>query len=239
MRRQKSRNHVSEGTSNAAIEFTSSQYNEKIKFAAKGANNEREDATDDKGIKKDKADADDEKDTEISEKKNNSAVSKSPRSKSGNKKSNDDAAAAKKCESGEKADERKDGDKEIADEKQASGIPLGDIAKIEKYITSTRIEVLQTLHQICFEALGKTNLLKKSLRQFAGFDFDKDSNEFEKKLKETQKFELPKLRGVCEGLQLDKKGSKDAVSHRICEFLLAPNGSEEAADEEIGEEEGE
>lgn len=255
----------------------------------KAADNVRDDAKDDKGVKKDKDDVEKdsgEKDTEASDKKNSSAVSKSPRSKPANKKNNDDATAAKKADSGEKRDDGKDckggkdgkdekegkdgknakdgkdgkdvkdgkDDKdgkdgkdgkveanENADDKQPNGIPLGDIAKIEKYITSTRIEVLQTLHQICFDAVGKTNLLKKSLRQFAGFDFDKDDDEYEKKLKETQKFELPKLKSVCEGLQLDKKGSKEAVSQRICEFLLAPTGSEDTVEEEEDgeEEEGE
>lgn len=246
MQRRKPRNHVSELSNNAEIKCRGNKMM-KLKFTAKAADNERDDVTEDKGTKKDKVDVDKEageKDIEATDKKNNSVVSKSPRSKPTNKKNNDDAAAAKKADSSEKGDDGKDDDdddneNENADEKQPNGIPLGDIAKIDKYITSTRIEVLQTLHQICFDAVGKTNLLKKNLRQFSGFGCDKDSDEYEKKLKETQKFDLPKLKGVCEGLQLDKKGSKEAVSQRICEFLLAPTGSEDVADEEDGEEEGE
>lgn len=214
----------------------------KLKFAAKAADNDRADASADKGIKKDKDDVDKdgggEKAAEASDKKNNSAVSKSPRGKPANKKNSDDAAAAKKSDSGDKGGDGNGDDNENADDKQPNGIPLGDIANVEKYITATRIEGLQTLHQICFDTVGKTNMLKKSLRQFAGFAFDKDSNEYEKKLKETQKFDVAKLKGVCEGLQLDKKGSKEAVSQRICEFLLAPTGSDDPADEEDGEEEG-
>lgn len=222
----------------------------RFKFAAKAVDSEKDDVTDDKDVKKDKSDADKDgggdKDTEGSDKKNNSAVSKPARGRPpANKKSNDDAAAAKKGDSGgggggdAKAKANDDDEDDDADDKQPNGTALGDIPKIDKYITSTRIDVLQTLHQICFDAVGKTNSLKKNLRQFEGFDFDKESDDYEKKVKETQKFELPKLKGVCEGLQLDKKGTKEAVSQRICEFLLAPTTSEDAGDEEDGEEEGE
>lgn len=105
--------------------------------------------------------------------------------------------------------------------------------------------VLFLLHfiQICFDAIGKTNLLKKNLRQFSGFDFDKDSDDYKKKLEAVQKFELTKLKGVCEGLQLDKKGSKETISQRICAFLLTPSGVEvdegEANEENNSEEEEE
>lgn len=124
-------------------------------------------------------------------------------------------------------------------ENDAGGVALGEIAKIEKYITATRIDSLQPLHQICFDAAGKTNLLKKSLRQFAGFDFDKESDEFAKKVEAAQKFDLAKLKGVCEGLQLDKKGSKETICQRICEFLISPNGAEDDAEEENNSEQEE
>lgn len=82
-------------------------------------------------------------------------------------------------------------------------------------------------------------MLKKNLRQFAGFEFEKDSNEYKKKLEAAQKNDITKLKAVCEGLQLDKKGSKEILSQRICEFLLAPEGSEELEDNVEEEEEEE
>lgn len=82
-------------------------------------------------------------------------------------------------------------------------------------------------------------MLKKNLRQFAGFEFEKDSAEYKKKLEAVQKNDIAKLKSVCEGLQLDKKGSKDALSQRICEFLLAPEGNEELEDDAEEEEEEE
>lgn len=211
----------------------------KLKIAAKAAEHE-DGAKDDKGVKKGKNDVDNgsgEKDTTdgSQDKKNNSLITKSPKSKLTPAAANKDGPVDKKCDKA-KDDGNDDDDDANTDEKHEDGIPLGKIPEIEKYIASTRTEVLQTLHQICLDTVGKTNLLKKNLRQFAGFDFDKDSDEYEKKLKEIQKVDLPKLRGVCEGLQLDKKGSKEAISQRICEFLLAPACIEGADDEDVDEE---
>lgn len=75
-------------------------------------------------------------------------------------------------------------------------------------------------------------MLKKNLRQFAGFDFDVASSEFKKRVESTQKVELPKLKAICEGLQLDKKGPKDAICQRICEFLVEPHKIDAATDDE-------
>lgn len=121
-------------------------------------------------------------------------------------KANDDATNNDK-----KSDEKADA---------TNGVPLKEIPKIEKYINATRIEGLQTLYQICFQSVGKTNVVKKNLRSFDGFDFDEDSSDFKKRVEAVQKLELAKLKGVCEGLRLDKKGSKDVISQRICKFLL-------------------
>lgn len=74
--------------------------------------------------------------------------------------------------------------------------------------------------QICFQAIGKTNVLKKNLRQFNGFEFDENSDEFEDRIESAQKMELAKLKAVCEGLRLDKKGTKDVICQRICKFLI-------------------
>lgn len=86
--------------------------------------------------------------------------------------------------------------------------------------------------QICFQSVGKTNVLKKNLRQFDGFDFANGSSEFKKRVEAIQKLELPKLKAVCEGLQLDKKGPKETICQRIVEFLVAPHVIDVPSDEE-------
>lgn len=78
--------------------------------------------------------------------------------------------------------------------------------------------------------------MKKNLRSFEGFDFDVGSSDYKKRLESTQKLELAKLKAVCEGLQLDKKGAKDVISQRICEFLVAPHKIDAPTDDEEDEE---
>lgn len=80
-------------------------------------------------------------------------------------------------------------------------------------------------------------MVKKNLRQFDGFDFEIGSSEYKKRIESTQKLELAKLKAVCEGLQLDKKGPKDAICQRICEFLIAPQKIDAPTDDEEEEEE--
>lgn len=79
-------------------------------------------------------------------------------------------------------------------------------------------------------------MLKKNLRQFDGFDFDNGSSEFKKRVEAIQKLELPKLKAVCEGLQLDKKGPKETICQRIVEFLVAPHTIDAPSDEEDDDE---
>lgn len=80
-------------------------------------------------------------------------------------------------------------------------------------------------------------MLKKNLRQFDGFDFEVGTSEFKKRVEATQKLELAKLKIVCEGLQLDKKGPKDAISQRIVEFLVAPHKIDAPSDAEEDDDE--
>lgn len=49
-------------------------------------------------------------------------------------------------------------------------------------------------------------MIKNKLRKFSGFDFDADSDEYKTKLEAVQKIDVAKLKGVSEGLTLDKKG---------------------------------
>lgn len=46
---------------------------------------------------------------------------------------------------------------------------------------------LKALHRLLFNRVGKTTMIKKNLRKFNGFDFDKESDLFEKKKNAIQK----------------------------------------------------
>lgn len=109
-------------------------------------------------------------------------------------------------------------------------------------------------------------MLRKNLRKFERFEFAADSDEYKKRLETTQKVDIAKLKALCDGLDIDKKGkseillfclanngnkitfdsrliigSKEELAARIFKFLLAPEGEGEppAEDEEPEEEEDE
>ena len=96
---------------------------------------------------------------------------------------------------------------------------------------------MQTLHSILYENPGKASLIKKNLKKFAGFEFDAESEDFEKRLEATEKIDVKKLAVVAEILCLDKKGTKEDLAERICTFLLKPEGEEELPEEEGEDEE--
>lgn len=49
-------------------------------------------------------------------------------------------------------------------------------------------------------------MLRKNLRKFDGFEFAVDSDEYKKRLEAAQKVDIAKLKALCEGLDIDKKG---------------------------------
>lgn len=141
----------------------------------------------------------------------------------------------KKSESPKNDKEDVKNDEENDDE--PSAITLGEIAKINNMLNKTRVETLQTLYSICFDSVGKSNVVKKNLRNFSGFDFDSDSDKFKKRVEAAQKIDIKQLKICCDVLILDKRGSKEDISRRICEFLLSPNGAGEVIEDQDEEDE--
>lgn len=119
--------------------------------------------------------------------------------------------------------EQKEGAKvELSD---GNGVSLGEIPRIDASISRFKTEDLKLLHRLLFKIPGKTVQIKKNIRKFNGFDFEKDSDAYTKKVASTQKFEMKQLKSICEMLDLDKKGTKEELADRICEFLLEPKDS--------------
>lgn len=48
----------------------------------------------------------------------------------------------------------------------------------------------------------------------------------------TEKVDIKLLRHVCQILNIEKKGNKEEVTERICQFLLNPTGDDEPEKEE-------
>lgn len=59
-------------------------------------------------------------------------------------------------------------------------------------------------------------MIKNKLRKFSGFEFDADSDEYSTKLEAVQKIDVAKLKAVCEGLTLDKKGMTE--NDKCCRY---------------------
>lgn len=126
-------------------------------------------------------------------------------------------------------------DSNLADSKEVktdipvgSGTQLGDIPRIDASISRFKNDDLKLLHRLLYKTPGKTTLIKKNIKKFNGFDFTKNTEEYDKKIASAKKFELKQLKSICEMLDLEKKGAKDEIIERVIEFLLEPKDSGKA-----------
>ena len=106
-----------------------------------------------------------------------------------------------------------------------NGAPLGEIPRIDASISRFKNDDLKLLHKLLFKSLGKTTMIKKNIKKFNGFDFDRDSEEYSEKVAAAQKFEVKQLKSICEMLDLEKKGTREEIAERIVEFLVEPKDS--------------
>lgn len=111
---------------------------------------------------------------------------------------------------------------------EGRGEKLGDIPRTCHQLMKIKPADLKPLHSILFERPGKLSLIKKNIRQFNGFSFDADSEQFTKKrdkLLKNSHFTNTKLKVVCRVLDLEKKGTHSDLVDRIMAFLLSPKSS--------------
>lgn len=74
---------------------------------------------------------------------------------------------------------------------------------------------MKIFFQICFDEAGKSNVVKKNLRTFAGYEFDIDSTEYKKKLDQIKSTPIKELKHICEVLSIDKKGKYTLLMYQI------------------------
>uniref|UniRef100_A0A1B6CRB1 DEK-C domain-containing protein n=1 Tax=Clastoptera arizonana TaxID=38151 RepID=A0A1B6CRB1_9HEMI len=108
---------------------------------------------------------------------------------------------------------------------EGNGTPLGEIPGIEHNLQRYNIETLKPLHKICFNRVGKPHVIKKNIRKFNGYDFKKDSTEYEKKKQVISKLPLKDLKTISIILDLDKSKKKDEIVQSILNFLVTPEDS--------------
>ncbi|MBN3295360.1 DEK protein, partial [Amia calva] len=84
---------------------------------------------------------------------------------------------------------------------------------------------LKPLHKLLYNRPGAVATLKKNLRQFRGFTFEKDSDPYKKKQEMLKRYTIVVLKNICGILDLEKSGRHDDIIDRILTFLLKPSTS--------------
>ncbi|GBM93141.1 hypothetical protein AVEN_27381-1 [Araneus ventricosus] len=96
---------------------------------------------------------------------------------------------------------------------------LNDIQEISTALKNCKTEKIKILHKFLFGSLGDRSN-RKRIREFIGFDFQVESDEFKEKLGSVDElFSLNELITICNILNISFDGSKPEVSKRILSFL--------------------
>ena len=98
---------------------------------------------------------------------------------------------------------------------------LGDITIIENQISNAKLSAVKALHFICYGDEGEPHKVRRALRKFSGFGWDKNSDDHLTKVQDVYKqLRLPDLITVSNMLGLDYSGTDDEIIDRICSFLI-------------------
>lgn len=108
---------------------------------------------------------------------------------------------------------------------EGKGKKLGDCPRIEMQIQKIKVPDLKPLHKIIFNRTGAANEIRKNIRKFSGFPFEKDSAEYNRRKMAVEKMKIPALKQACLVLDLERGGSKEDIISRIMSFLIKPEDS--------------
>ncbi|CAH1253542.1 DEK [Branchiostoma lanceolatum] len=111
---------------------------------------------------------------------------------------------------------------------EGKGTKLGEIERVEWQLQRNKSEDLKPLHRILFNKGGSATVVKRHIRQFSGFDFEKDSKEYEKKKEQILRYTVAALKYFCDTLDIEKKGNRDELVEKLMEFLMEPVSSGKA-----------
>ncbi|XP_066249763.1 protein DEK-like isoform X6 [Euwallacea similis] len=113
----------------------------------------------------------------------------------------------------------------VVEFEEGKGTALGEIPRVEASITRFKNDDLKYLHKLLFNAVTNKVHFKKNIRKFNGFPFNKDSDDYTKKVDSLKKNEVKVLKTICEILDLSKTGTKEELVEKIMEFLVEPKDS--------------
>ncbi|XP_015212908.1 protein DEK isoform X3 [Lepisosteus oculatus] len=102
------------------------------------------------------------------------------------------------------------------------GEKLGDIERIKYFIGKIKTHDLKPLHKLLYNRPGAEKTLKRNLRLFNGFAFEKNSDPYNKKVESLKRLTNAMLKKLCLALDLERNGKHDELIDRIMTFLLKP-----------------
>jgi len=105
---------------------------------------------------------------------------------------------------------------------QGHGKPLGEIEYINYKISHASTDALSRMRSICFGRRGNKATIRKNLREFNGFEFQRNSNEYQKHLSNLTKLKKDQLRSISNILGLPSTGRNTDHAERILNFLMEP-----------------
>lgn len=117
-------------------------------------------------------------------------------------------------------------EKEELDYEKGKGKKLGDIPYVKHMVDKTLSDDLKPMHRLLFFRQGKSTMVKKTVRTFCGYPFEKDSKHYEKVDNMLDKLLMVNIRMICGVLGLEKNGDKAVVKERLMEFLMEPKDLE-------------
>ncbi|KAK2189342.1 hypothetical protein NP493_109g07023 [Ridgeia piscesae] len=108
---------------------------------------------------------------------------------------------------------------------EGSGSKLGEIDNIEYQLRKVHGDDLKPLHRVLYSRAGTTTEVKKNIRKFCGFTFEKNSPEYQKRVQVITKCTMAQLKLMCETLDLERGGTKENIVERLIDFLMSPHSS--------------
>ncbi|PAA79258.1 hypothetical protein BOX15_Mlig024736g2, partial [Macrostomum lignano] len=109
---------------------------------------------------------------------------------------------------------------------QGRGTKLRDCPRVLYFMYQSKPDDLKLLHSLIFNRSGVANEIRKNLLEFNGFEFSKDSKEFERLVDRAASRKVKELKKSLFALDLERSqgsggGTRD-MAQRLCEFLVKP-----------------
>ncbi|XP_068678494.1 protein DEK-like [Montipora foliosa] len=108
---------------------------------------------------------------------------------------------------------------------EGKGETLGSMERTNYELGKSTAVELKPLHKLLFGREGRAPEIKKNIRKFNGFGFEKDSKEYEAKKFNVERFTNDGLKRLCEIFDLEKKGKRSDLQEKVMDFLMSPKSS--------------